>query len=194
MSKTLDYYNKNAAAYIESSINADVSELYVHFLPRLKKGAHILDLGCGSGRDSKYFQTQGFKVTAVDGSKEFCRLASKFLGQEVRYLLFEELDYTEEFDGIWACASLLHVPKAEIQDVLHKVENALTSSGVLYMSFKYGKEERTAGARSFSDYTEEDIDWLMAKTNLQCSEYWISGDVRPDRTGEMWLNIIAGKE
>ena len=191
MSETLSYYNRNAEAYIENTLHADVSDLYAHFLPKVPDGGSILDLGCGSGRDSKYFKDHGYHVIAVDGSEEFCKYVSNNLGIKVLCKLFEDIDFTSEFDAVWACASLLHVPKKDIHSILGKVEKALKAGGIFYMSFKYGSEERIAGERAFSDYTEEDIPWLLDGTQMECIEYWISGDVRNDRSGEKWLNILA---
>lgn len=193
MSGTLEYYNKNAEIYIENTLHADVSDLYAHFLPKVPEGGSILDLGCGSGRDSKCFMDLGYEVTAVDGSEEFCRYAKDLLGVDVACKRFEEISYDSEFDAVWACASLLHVPKIDIQGILQKIEKALKPSGILYMSFKYGTEERVSGERTFSDYTEKDIPRLLEKTQLKCIEHWISGDVRVDRAGEKWLNILAQK-
>ena len=193
MSSTLDYYNRTAEKYIEDSLHADVSDLYAHFLPKVPKGGSILDLGCGSGRDSKHFMELGYQVSAVDGSEEFCKRANSLLGIEVKYMLFDEIDFISEYDAVWACASLLHVPKNEIHGILQKVENSLKPEGILYMSFKYGTEERIAGERAFSDYTEQNIPWLLSETKMECIEHWISGDVREDHTGEKWLNIISRK-
>lgn len=191
---TIEYYNNNAEKYFESTLNADVSALYEHFVSKIKQSASILDLGCGSGRDSKYFLDAGYQVTAVDGSGELCRIASELIHQPVRQLLFEDLDYHEEFDAVWACASLLHVPKAEIQDIMQKVCKALKPHGILYFSVKYGNTERTVGERSFSDYTEADIPWLLKDTGLEIVEHWISLDVRQGRDSEKWLNLIAHKQ
>ena len=192
---TLDYYNQNAETYIAGTINADVTALYSHFEPLLKPAASILDLGCGSGRDSKYFLEKGFNVTAVDGSVEFCKRASEYLGVPARQLLFEDLDYESVFDAVWACASLLHVPKDDLLSVLEKVGLAMKPSGILYASFKYGTEERKVGGRLFSDFTEEDIPWLTeANPEFSLVKSWLSGDVRDERAGEKWLNIIWRKD
>ncbi len=191
---TLDYYNLNAESYISNTVGADVSDLYAHFEPLLQTGASILDLGCGSGRDSRHFLDAGFRVTAIDGSSEFCRLASAYLGMPVRQLLFSELDYEAEFDAVWACASLLHVPRNELYSVLGLVVKALKPGGILYMSFKYGSEQRESGGRLFSDYSERDIEWIgQADPDLIYLSHWISGDVRQDRSGERWLNLLFRK-
>lgn len=191
---TIEYYNKNAEKYSDSTLNADVSGLYDHFIPKIQKTASILDLGCGSGRDSKYFLDAGYHVTAVDGSGELCRLASELIHQPVRMLLFKDLDYHEEFDAVWACASLLHVPKTEIHDIMLKVSESIKPDGILYMSVKHGNSERTDGERSFSDYSEADIPLLLNGTGLELVEHWISQDVRQGRNTEKWLNLIAHKQ
>lgn len=109
--RTIDYYNKNAEVFFQDTACADMSYLYKQFLPLIPVGGRILDLGCGSGRDSRYFLEQGFQVTAIDGSAELCRLASKYIGQEVLCMVFRDLAFENCFDGVWACASLLHVPR-----------------------------------------------------------------------------------
>lgn len=120
-----NYYEENAAEFFESTVTADMVDLYTSFLSMVSPGGRILDLGCGSGRDSKYFIRQGFQVEAMDGSPALCRLASEFIGQEVFCAQIEEMDYQQEFDGIWACASLIHAEKKEMQGVLEKVKQAL---------------------------------------------------------------------
>lgn len=194
MNNTLEYYNQNSEVFYSGTVNADMSELYAHFEPLLPEGASILDLGCGSGRDSLHFIRAGYLVTAVDGSKELCTLAEKLIGQPVRCMLFEELDYEVAFDGVWACSSLLHVPKSELPQVISKISNALKLSGVFYASFKYGENEREAGGRLFSDYTENNMAELTSLApELELVEYIITNDVRSDRSNEKWLNIIWRK-
>ena len=121
---SLDFYNLNAETYALQSLKADVSDLYTDFEECLDPGATILDLGCGSGRDSKHFVEKGFRVVPVDGSPEMCKFAESYLGSPVRCLQFSKLDYKKESDGIWACASLLHVPKQNLDAVMQRVERA----------------------------------------------------------------------
>ncbi len=190
---TLAYYNSHAREYIEASLRCDMSQAALRFEAHLFPGAEILDLGCGAGRDSRRFLDRGFAVTPVDGSEEFCRRTGEYLGIPVRCLRFRELEYDAAFDGIWACASLLHVPKSEIGEVMRKAAKALRSGGAFYASFKYGEGERTDGdGRRFSDYTEKDLPALTAP-GLTVTEHWISEDIRPDRAGERWLNVIWRK-
>ena len=192
MNETLNYYNQNADAFIEGTRDADMSVQYRLFLNHLPTGGKLLDLGCGGGRDSAYFASLGFGVTAVDGSEELCRRVQSNYGIPARCLRFEELDFVQEFDGVWACASLLHVKKSDIPQVMQKVSTALKPGGVLYASFKYGSRERICNGRFFNDYTEKDLDALLtAESQLSLLEYLITEDVRTDRAGEKWLNIIA---
>ena len=193
MKASIPYYEENGAAFVEGSVHADMSGAYAHFLPRLPAGARILDLGCGSGRDSLEFLRRGYRVVSADGSSAMCAYAQKLTGQEVLCLRFEELDFRAEFDGVWACASLLHVGKSEMPGVLRRVARALKPGGIAYLSYKYGTEERESGGRSFSDYTERDLpDLLPPALGLELQEYWITQDVRPERE-ERWLNVIAEK-
>ena len=153
--KTLDFYNTNSEIYIETTISIDMSNLYSEFLNSIPKGGDILDLGCGSGRDSKAFLQRGYKVTAVDGSMELARSASKVIGQEVLVSKFEELSLVDKYDGIWACASILHVDRRNIVDVIKNVSSNLKRNGIFYMSFKYGKDEYIdEKGRYFNCYTE----------------------------------------
>lgn len=195
MDETLSYYNQNADAFIEGTRSADMSRQYQAFVKYLSPGCRILDLGCGSGRDSAYFSSCGFVATAVDGSAELCRRVKANYGIDAICMNFEDLSFTSAFDGVWACASLLHVKKADMPSVLRRVSASLKPGGVLYASFKYGSEERVVNGRFFNDYTETDLDVLLPSENrLALLEYWITEDVRPDRSGERWLNWIARKQ
>jgi cyclopropane fatty-acyl-phospholipid synthase-like methyltransferase len=195
MDETLAYYNQNAQAFIEGTENADMSEQYRFFLKHLPQKGRLLDLGCGSGRDSIYFASLGFQVTAVDGSEELCKRLKERYGMDAQQIYFEDLSFREEFDAVWACASLLHVKKADMASVMMKVSQALTPGGIFYASFKYGSQERLCKGRFFNDYTEADLDVLLNENNrLSLLQYWITEDVRPERAGERWLNFIAKKQ
>ena len=194
MSETINYYNQNAEAFIAGTINVNMSDIQSRFLQEIPSGALILDLGCGSGRDSKLFSELGYRVTAVDGSPELCKRAEVITGSPVRCLMFEDLDYHEEFDAIWACASLLHVEKNQMGHILQLVSTALKPGGILYVSYKYGNTERESDGRIFSDYTEADIPMLFNRNNqLLCYYWWVTIDARPDRSSEKWINILCKK-
>ena len=191
---TLSYYNQNADAFIEGTQNADMTRQYRFFFKHASQVDKLLDLGCGSGRDSAYFASLGFQVTAVDGSEELCKRVRANYGMDAQCVRFEELSFEEVFDAVWACASLLHVPKAEMPQVLARVSAALKPGGILYASFKYGREERVENGRFFNDYTEADLDTLLTPENrLSLLEYRITTDVRPDQSHQRWLNLIARK-
>lgn len=191
MSKTLSYYNQNAVQFAEGTISVDFSATQEKFAGLLKPDAYILDLGCGSGRDTKYFLSRGFRVDATDGSVEMCRLASAYTGIPVKQMLFSELSAVGAYDGIWACSSILHLPKTELKDVLQKIGRALKPGGVLYTSFKYGTFEGERNGRYFTDFTEETYPAFAEDIiTLRIEEFWLTGDVRPGRGDEKWLNLI----
>ncbi len=191
---TLDYYNQNAEEYCTGTAAADVSVLYAHFEPLLPPKALILDAGCGSGRDTRHFMQAGHTVTAMDGSAEMCRHAARLTGVPVQCMLFREIGYDAAFDAVWACASLLHVPRSEMPEILSRLSRALRPGGIFYASYKYGRGERLASGRFFSDYTEQDLPALTGYgRDLSLVEYWVSEDVRPGRSREKWLNILWRK-
>ena len=199
--QTLAYYRENANSFLEGTLSADMSDARSRFLQKLEPLAYILDFGCGSGRDTKAFLEQGYRVDAADGSEELCGKASEYTGIPVRHMLFQELDVQEVYDGIWACASLLHLPKAELAFVLRKVANALKKNGVLYASFKYGMYEGMRGGRFFSDFTEESLGgfwervWRAEDSHiLKIREVWLTEDVRPGREEERWINLLAERD
>ena len=186
-----NYYNENSKAFIDSTRNVDFSIIQNKFLKCLPQGAKILDFGCGSGRDTKYFLDRGCLVDAIDGSVELCRLASEYTGITVRNMLFQELNEKEKYDGIWACASILHLNKQEIQAVLRKMLAALKADGIIYTSFKYGDYEGMRNERFFTDFTEETFCRFIENVKgLKVKCQWITGDARSDRSDEKWLNLI----
>ncbi len=194
MNRTLSYYNDNAERYIQDTAGVEFSETQNYFLHKLHSGAAILDFGCGSGRDAKYFIEQGFTVDATDGSAELCSKASELAGINVKCMLFQELDENNKYDGIWACSSILHLPKNELKVVLEKMNRALKSNGVIYTSFKYGEFEGERNGRYFTDFTDETFRaFIKGFPELEIEELWITGDVRIGRGEERWLNIILRK-
>lgn len=193
--KTIFYYNRDAENFIKNTIAVDFSVTQTHFLSRLQDGSHILDFGCGSGRDTKYFLEQGYRVTAADGSIELCKAAGKYTGIPIRHMLFQELNETDIYDGIWACSSILHLPLPELNDVFHRMAAALKERGVIYTSFKYGTCEGERNGRYFTDMTEEKFYcFLQNIKELELEEQWVTSDVRPGRGDEKWLNIILRKK
>ena len=194
MSITDRYYNTNAKIYFESTITADVSPLREKFLYLIPEGGHILDLGCGSGRDSKTFLDMGYQVSALDSSEVLCKLAREHTGIEVRCNDFMSLCECSIFDGIWACASLLHVSTKDLPILLGKMRDALVQEGVIYASFKYGNFEGERDGRYYTDMTAERFSQILSNTNgLFIVEEWYSEDVIKNRNNT-WYNVILRKE
>lgn len=195
MSETINYYDKNVNVFFETTVNADMSEQYNFFEKYLYKGAALLDCGCGSGRDTKYFLEKGYDVIAIDGSKELCMKASKLTGIDIKHMFFQDINFGKRFDGIWACASLLHLSKEDLIEVINKLKLAMTSRGVLYISFKYGEFCGIRNGRYFLDLTEGVLNKIIGIVGgLKVKETYISVDVRPGRENEKWLNAIITKE
>lgn len=190
-SMTLNYYNKTAIEFNRDTVTVQFDEMQNMLIKYLSPGAHILDLGCGSGRDSKAFLKKGFKVTSIDGSSELCKIASKYIGQDVICKTFQSLDEENAFDAVWACASILHVPLANLQNIISKINDALKPNGYLYASFKYGNFEGERNGRYFTDMTEERLKIILkAFSNLKIVEITVTGDARAGRESEKWLNVI----
>ena len=191
--KTIDYYNQNADLFIQGTASVNFKEIQDKFL-KLLTGKSILDFGCGSGRDTRYFLESGFDVTAIDGSKELCKSASEYTGIQVKHMLFQELDEEDCYDGIWACSSILHLPKDELKIVMNKMSRALKSDGIIYTSFKYGNFEGERNGRFFTDFTVEEFkDFSKGMKDIEIEEHWITKDVRPEKEDEKWLNLILRK-
>lgn len=192
---TLTYYNQNAISFVEGTKDVDFKAIQEKFTGRLPQGAAILDFGCGSGRDTKYFLEQGFQVTATDGSEELCKIASEYTGIPVKHMLFLELNEVNAYDGIWACSSILHCSYEDLVIVMQKISAALKKNGVLYTSFKYGTFSGDRNGRFFTDMTEETFRELLRRVpELEIEDITITTDVRPERGEERWLNLILRKE
>lgn len=191
---TLNYYNENAGAFVAGTVNVCFTAIQELFLEYVPEGGSILDFGCGSGRDTKYFLSRGYRVEAVDGSRELCKIAGEYTGISVKRMRFEELDCIEAYDGIWACASILHVPRRELPDILRKMTDAAKSGGVIYASFKHGDFEGVRNGRYFTCLTEESFRGVMeAIPELTVEKLWITDDAREERREEQWLNLILKK-
>lgn len=191
---TLDYYNSKAQDFASGTVDVAFAEIQDMFLEYLPEGGKILDFGCGSGRDTKYFLGKGYDVDATDGSEELCKIAGEYAGVQVKQMLFEELDAAEEYDGVWACASILHVEKKQLPDILGKIAAATKKGGMVYTSFKYGDFEGVRNGRFFTYLTEESFGELVKEIpDLAVEKLWVSADVRTERGEEQWLNIVLRK-
>ena len=175
---TLDWYRMNAETFIAGSEGVDMSAQYRPFLALVAPGGRILDLGSGAGNCAELLEHTRQRV-----------------GCEVRQLRFEDLDYTDAFDGVWACASLLHVPKAGLPAMFRLVRRALKKGGVFYASFKYGDAERVKNGRSFTDLNEDSLRSLLEEAGgFRIADLWTSADARPERAHERWVDVLCVAE
>lgn len=192
---TVGYYDTNADAFFDQTIGVDMSPLYARFLARVPPGGHIVDAGCGSGRDAKAFLERGYQVSAFDASAELAQRASRSLGIPVQCRRFDEIAEVESYDAIWACASLLHVGAADLPVAVAQLTRSLRVGGVFYASFKHGVGERIdANGRHFTDMTPDVLQALVTRVGrLKLIESWQTGDRRGDRPEVLWQNILALK-
>ncbi|EMJ7623499.1 class I SAM-dependent methyltransferase [Enterobacter hormaechei] len=191
---TLHYYQNHAQDFFDGTVNVDMTPLYEAFTQHLPHGARVLDAGCGSGRDAKAFHEMGYQVDAFDASSAMVELARQHTGLPVQLMTFSEIDGKAQYDGIWCCASLLHVPSSGLPAVMQRLADALKPGGVWYVSFKYGNGERVQGERRFTDLNEMELRRLLNNmTEIDIFSQWITKDNRPDRD-ELWLNAILKKK
>ncbi len=191
MDENTEYYNQNAGSFFASTVDVDMSELHSAFLVRLPAGGRILDAGCGSGRDAKAFALRGYDVTAFDASPELAKLASAHCGLDVAVRTFSAVDEIDAYDGIWSCASLLHVADQDMAANIGLLWRALRPGGCLYLSFKLGNGERTHGGRRFTDANDATLRvWFAALPQVSLFESWITGDKRPEHS-DHWINTLV---
>lgn len=191
MVQTNDYYQKNAQEFFQQTLAVDMELLRSRFLAHVPKSGIILDAGCGSGRDAKAFIDSGYQVKAFDAAPTLARLAENYIGQKVDVLSFQNLAVDEEFDGVWACASILHVPLDDLSDVFLRIFRSLKPNGTLYASFKYGSGESDRNGRKFTDMNEAGLDLILEQVNcFDKIEIWVSVDRRPGHENQLWLNTL----
>jgi len=195
---SIEYYNENAEEYFQKTVDIDMQEHWDAFTSLLPDGASILDLGCGSGRDSAYFLSCGYDVTMLDGSYEMCNLAGIHTGQEVLCLKYEDIDFCNVFDGIWACASLVHIPANHIDELLKRIIRGLKINGIMYMSFHYGDFEGIRDGRYFTDYRGRSLkELIMRLPNVELVDIVKCKDVRmaeaSEDTENSWIYAIIRK-
>lgn len=191
---SIGFYEDNAEAFFRGSVDADMAADWRAFAAELHAGDRVLDAGCGSGRDALGFVRLGFEVTAMEASPKLAALARLHTGLPVQVLTFDQVAWREAFEGVWACASLLHVPRVGLADAVGRLRDALVPGGVLWMSFKFGKGERQVEGRHFTDLDEAGADALLAKVGgLELLWTKVAGDVRPGREHERWLSVLCRK-
>lgn len=186
-----NYYESNAERYAEETFSADMSEQYQRFLPLLKKGAKILDVGSGSGRDVCYFQKQGYQVTALEPSKNLCREIRKVFPGEIVCSDIQNYRSTERYDGIWACASLIHLQEEEILCFFKKIDMYLNNNGIVYASGKSGIfTGEVEDGRFFLEFTEQLVEKILTvNKQLKLEQLWYTEDIS-GRRGFRWLNVV----
>lgn len=185
-----NYYESNAERYAAETISADMSEQYQRFLPLLKKGAKILDVGSGSGRDVCYFQKQGYQATALEPSKNLCREIRKVFSGEIVCSDIQNYRPAERYDGIWACASLIHLQE-EVLQFFERIDRYLNDDGIVYISGKNGIQSGKAGdGRYFLEFTEHLVEKILTvNKQLKLEQLWYTEDVS-GRRGFWWMNVI----
>lgn len=193
MASSEDFYDRHAEIFVASTFFLDMRALYNVFVNHVTKGGHILDAGCGSGRDALFFRQQGYLVTAFDSSPAIVSLARRKTGLPIQQRSFSEVEESIVYDGIWACASLLHVSLSQIPETIARLWQALKPGGILYMSFKFGEGEREQDGRHFTDANETIAgQWIEKLHGTESCRMWRTEDRRPDRD-EQWLNILVSK-
>ena len=193
----IDYYNKYAAKIFEETVEEEVSEKFRdEFLSYLDEGDAILDLGCGSGRDSLDFYERGYDVTPLDGAEEMCRLAEVHTDLEVLCEKYEDMDFDDAFEGVWAREAFIRVPKDEIRGILLKVRNSLTKNGVFYTSVSEGEFEGFSGELYFTDYEKSELEELLEDCGFRVLDIWEVRDdeIRRGYEGNGWLHVLAQKK
>lgn len=185
---TKNYYSNNSTEYISTTQNVDMSGHYEHFTKFLNVGATILDVGFGSGRDMRYFAKNGYMVMGVDNVQEFVDHAQSE-GLNVALCDFHALPYNNEFDGIWACASLLHSDNLLL--AFNNIAKALKMGGYIYLSMKYGQGATVENGRFYQYIDEQKLTNLCKQSNLTIVETYYSGDLL--KRSRKWINIILTK-
>lgn len=194
---SIDYYNRYAVPYYEETVDASMEEVmkpFVELLSEESENAEVLDLGCGSGRDTLLLEEYGFYVTPMDGSEEMCKLAEVNTDKEVLQMTYDEMEFDDVFDGIWACASLIHLTEDEMRKVMKKLVQALKENGVLYFSVHRGDRDGIYHGCYFHDYNRRELQSLMEEyPELEVVDIWTTQDVRSEKSDKLWLNVLARK-
>lgn len=191
---TKNYYENSSNKYFKETVNNLMDSTLEKFIQFLPENGRILDLGCGSGRDSKYLMNRGFQVVAIDYSANIAELASKHIGKDVINIKMENINYQNEFDGIWACASLLHFTPRQLEVVLNKIINTLQSGGILFTSFKEGKSiSLDEKGRYYNNHTINSLTNLLKSIpNNEIIEIWREESILRGKK-QSWVSTLIQK-
>lgn len=186
------FYEQHAVEYFERTVSAEMGHLYSRFLPLLPPKARILDAGCGSGRDLRYFSERGYQASGVDASAALVELARSHSNAPCLVGRLEELEFDHSFEAVWACASLLHIPRSMIADVLFRLHRAIARNGVIFASVQEGTGERlTLDGRFFTFYQRKEFAHLVEAASFVLIDVWESEDVLQDSRQIRWINVLA---
>lgn len=189
---TLSFYEGNADVYAQQTASVDLTGLHQKFLSLLPKGGRILDVGCGSGRDLRIFKRLGFDCIGIDPSSNLAHIAHEYSGCEIILAGVENLDFKSCFDGVWACASLLHLPRHHFSSALNRILIALKPAGVLFISMQQGAGEFVApDGRFYSRYSSPELNELVADAGFVVLEEWVTDDAQQKSRAISWINILA---
>jgi SAM-dependent methyltransferase len=193
-----EYYNQHSTAFIATTRDVDMADARGRFLaaaPSRSGGSvRILDAGSGSGRDALAFRVLGCDVKAFDASPAMVAATQAHAAVPTRLMRFEEFAWDHPFEGIWACASLLHVSTVDLPKVIDRLAAHLVPGGALYLSFKRGTGERVKDGRRFTDMTAESMAALLDGCGAFTEpDIWESRDCRPGRASEVWINAVVKK-
>jgi SAM-dependent methyltransferase len=191
---TLQFYRRNAESY--AAWAKAPSTRLIGFLGLLPEGGSILELGCGAGNHAAEMLARGFVLRATDGSPEMADIASRRLNCPVEVMRFDELDECEAFDGVWASACLLHVPRDELAGILMRIHRALKTGGVFYASFKAGEGDGRDSLGRYYNYVSSD--WLRTAYASAGSWRCLSSDTSEirsfDEAPATMLHLVMRKE
>jgi SAM-dependent methyltransferase len=186
------FYDEHAEEYFEKTVHANLAPLYERFLPRVPHRGRILDVGCGSGRDLKAFKSRGYRPFGIDASSKLVRLAREYSGVECEVGRLQDIAYAGEFDAVWACASLLHLPKSELGEALKRLRRALVKNGLLFASVQIGQGEQVApDGRFYAYYDQQEFVRAVQGTGFVVEDSWRTEDTLLNRSSVSWVNVLA---
>ncbi len=190
---TKAWYAEHAHAYSDQTWGLSLSDFQARWYDRLPKGAHVLDAGCGSGRDALAFWHHGYQVSALDGSPEMAQSARARLPLDIE-VLSQDFSHPlpDVYDAIWACASLVHTPHEHVPSILRHWYQQLSPQGLLYVSLKEGEGSWRDGTRLMTGYAQDEARSLLETAGFEVEDLFLTKTLRPGRD-HAWINLYAKK-